>query len=168
MEITLVGIGFGKDRDRDEPERAKEENSGDGFLMLEKNSENKTVFVITAEKPVFTEITVSEEHSGKKAVSFDINGIKKMEDIYLGDLPEIVSIGCSEKVLPEDIRIILIYTGRDTDVNIFRSCFLSEGYEKVNALFEDLPKGDYRLSVEVAEENEEYMGIEYFSFDVVD
>lgn len=162
------GIGFVKDRDRDEPERAKEENSGDGFLMLEKNSENKTVFVITAEKPVFTEITVSEEHSGKKAVSFDINGIKKMEDIYLGDLPEIVSIGCSEKVLPEDIRIILIYTGRDTDVNIFRSCFLSEGYEKVNALFEDLPKGDYRLSVEVAEENEEYMGIEYFSFDVVD
>ncbi len=160
-------IGFGKDRDRGEPERVKEESSG-GFLMLEADSKNKTVFVITAEKPVFAEIAVSEEHSGKKAVSFDINGIKKMEDIYLGDLPEIVSVGCSEEVPPEDIRIILIYTGRDADINVFRSCFLSEGYEKVNSLFEGLPKGDYRISVEVAEENEKYMGIEYFSFDVVD
>jgi hypothetical protein len=88
--------------------------------------------------------------------------------LSLGDLPEIVSIGCSEEVPPEDIRIILIYTGRDTEINIFRSCFLSEGYEKVNALFEGLPKGDYRISIEVAEENEKYAGIEYFSFDVVD
>jgi hypothetical protein len=150
-----------------EPMNGTDKTAG-GLPMLEENGVDKTVFAITAEKPMFTGITVSEKYSGKKTVSFDINGNKKMEDIYIGDLPEIVSVGCSEDVPPEDIKVILIYTGRDSNISIFRSCFLSEGYEKLNGLFKDLPKGDYRLSLEVAEENEKYMGIEYFSFDVVD
>lgn len=150
-----------------EPMNGADKTAG-GLPMLEENGVDKTVFAITAEKPMFTGITVSEKYSGKKTVSFEINGNKKMEDIYIGDLPEIVSIGCSEDVPPEDIKVILIYTGRDSNISIFRSCFLSEGYEKLNGLFKDLPKGDYRLSLEVAEENEKYMGIEYFSFDVVD
>ena len=151
-----------------EPESGKKETVGGFFELVEEGKEDKTVFVINSEKPIFTGITLSEKFSGKKTVSFDINGSKKMEDVYFGDLPEIVSIGCSEEVPPEDIRIMLTYTGRDTKINVMRSCFLSEGYENVTALFKGLEKGDYRISIEVVEENEKYMGIEYFAFDVMD
>ena len=94
-----------------------------------------------------------------------MNGI---EDIFIGDLPGIKSIECSRKVPEEQIQLTLIYSGRDESINVSRVCMLSEGYEKVNSLFKDLEPGNYRLIVEVTEENEQYKGIQYFAFNVVD
>lgn len=151
------------------PEAPLKEENGKGpeFVEFEEEDKDKTVFVLKKETPVFSGIADSEKATGKKAVTFTVNGEDRMEDIYLGDLPEIESIGCSENVPEEHIKLILIYTGRDENINVSRNCLLSDGYEKINSLFKDIPVGDYRLSVEVSAENDQFSGIEYFSFDVV-
>ena len=90
------------------------------------------------------------------------------DDIYKGDVPGIKSIECTEKIAPEDVRITVVYSGRNEEISLSRSCLLSEGYEAVNKLFEGLEEGSYRLTVKAESKNEKYMGITTFYFSVLE
>ena len=105
---------------------------------------------------------------GKERVFFTINGEARFEDVYIGDIPEIESIECSEKIPLEQVQVTLVYSGRDENINVSRSCLLSDGIDAVKGLFKDLEPGDYCLTIKVSAENEEYSGSTIFNFDVVD
>ncbi len=145
------------------PETGKTEN----YIMMEENL-GGTVFVLAKGKVYFSGIFDSVSVTGKTNAEFTINGMRRFDDIYSGDLPEIKSIECTYKVPPEQVEVTLVYTGRDEAINVFRSCLLSEGIEAVVKLFENLEPGDYRLSFTISEENEDFCGFSVFNFDVVD
>lgn len=152
---------------KDENEIGNEKEPFDNFFELEDDETDRTVFVVTKEKPSFYGVSDSVKGTGKEEATFTVNGKTRLEDIYAGDGAEISSIECSKDVPKEQIKLTLIYSGRDENINVSRSCLLSEGYEKVNSLFEELSAGDYRLIIEITEDNEQYRGIQYFNFDVV-
>ncbi|MBP1569106.1 MAG: carbohydrate-binding domain-containing protein [Oscillospiraceae bacterium] len=162
-EFGYFGGFVQEDEPKDPPENGKPDS-----VELSESEEDKTVFVISKEEMGFSGIVDSEKATGKETVEFTVNGMNGIEDIFIGDLPGIKSIECSRKVPEEQIQLTLIYSGRDESINVSRVCMLSEGYEKVNSLFKDLEPGNYRLIVEVTEENEQYKGIQYFAFNVVD
>lgn len=159
---------FGGDKAEEPPmDMPKEENPKTDFLTPDEDID-RTIFVITKESPYFSGVSDSEKATGKESVSFTIDGETRIEDIYVGDKTDIKSIECSKNISEKYIKLTLMYTGRDTNKDLTRSCLLSDGYKKVNELFNDLPTGDYRLIVEVTGENENYRGIQYFSFDVLE
>ncbi len=127
-----------------------------------------TVFIITDTVWNFSGIFDSSEATGKEQVSFTINGEKRIEDIYIGDLPGITSIECSFRVDAADIQITLEYIGTSEEITVSEICLLSDGYDVINGLFEDLEAGEYRLTVAVAAENEAYTGSTAFNFAVVE
>ena len=137
-------------------------------LGIDDGNEDNTVFVLEKENLYFYGIFDSPSAVGKKLVTFTINGETRIEDLFLGDLPEITDINCSEKIPPEQVQVTLVYRGRDESINVARNCMLSEGIEAVKELFRDLEPGNYRLTIGVTAENEEYSGSTVFNFDVVD
>ncbi len=139
----------------------------ESYMMLEENP-GGSVFVLAKGKIYFSGIFDSVSVTGKEYAEFTVNGIRRFDDIYSGDLPEIKSIECTKKVPPEQVEVSLVYTGRDETINVFRSCLLSEGIEAVVELFKDLAPGDYRLTFTISEENEDFCGSTVFNFDVVD
>lgn len=145
------------------PETGKTEN----YIMMEENL-GGTVFVLAKGKVYFSGIFDSVSVTGKTNAEFTINGMRRFDDIFSGDLPEIKSIECTYKVPPEQVEVTLVYTGRDEAIDVFRSCLLSEGIEAVVKLFEGLEPGDYRLAFTISEENEDFCGFSVFNFDVVD
>ena len=139
-----------------------EENFG-----LENKSEDKTLFLLTEKTRYFSGIFDSSKATGKERVEFTIDGKTHFEDIFKGDIPEIGSIECSENIPLEHVIISLTYEGRAEDINVSRSCLLSEGYYGINRLFENLEEGSYCLRISVSKENPDYSGISEFDFMVV-
>ena len=72
------------------------------------------------------------------------------------------------EVSEENVLISLTYTGTEKNINVSRSCSLSEGYDAVEALFENLETGTYCLRISVNEKDERYNGLSEFDFSVVD
>ncbi|MBQ6877530.1 MAG: carbohydrate-binding domain-containing protein [Oscillospiraceae bacterium] len=144
------------------------DKKGPEELELEEKNEDKTLFALSPETCIFSGIYDSSKETGKTRVNFTINGETRMENVFVGDLPGIKSIECSEKVPEKDVIIILEYSGRNESKEYSGKCLLSDGYEKINALFKGLPKGDYRLIVSVSEENEKFAGTTEFSFVIVE
>lgn len=172
-ESEKIGIFANRNNDYEnvKPEGAVQEKTEIGkpenYMILEENL-GGTVFVLAKGKVYFSGIFDSVSVTGKTQAEFTINGMRRFDDIYSGDLPEIKSIECTHKVPPEQVEVTLVYTGRDEAINVFRSCLLSEGIEAVVKLFEGLEPGDYRLSFTISEENEDFCGFSVFNFDVVD
>ena len=161
----------------DEPEKASPENgkqpakepgSGSPFEFEEETDKDRTIFIITDETKYFSGIHDSFKATGKEKVEFTINGKNRLEDIYIGDLPEITSIECGKDIPAKHVVITLEYSGLSEEIEVKRSCVLSEGYKAINELFRDLEPGDYRLFISVSSENKEYSGTNWFIFDVVD
>ena len=125
-------------------------------------------FVVTDETKYFSGVHDSFKATGKERVEFTVNGEKRIDDIYIGDLPEIISIECEKEIPAKHIILTLEYSGLSEEIEVKRSCVLSEGYKAVNELFRDLQPGDYRFYVSVSSENKEYSGTSRFDFDVVD
>ena len=62
------------------------------------------------------------------------------------------------------MQITLSYIGAEEDITVSEICSLYDGYEKINGLFDGLLAGEYRLTVAVLAENEEYTGSDSFDF----
>ncbi len=137
-------------------------------IGLSEEIKDHTVFALSRETCFYSGICDSFEATGKTKVSFTVNGENRMEDIFVGDSAKIKSIVCSEKVQDDEIVITLEYSGRDESKTCFRRCVLSDGYDAINALFEGLPKGDYRFTVSVSDKNPKFTGFTEFNFDIVD
>ena len=150
------------------PNAPQSSQNGGSIMVPEEEIFDATVFVLERGKVYFSGICDSPSASGKERVTFTVNGESRLEDVYIGDIPEIESIECSEKVPSEQIQITIIYTGRDENITVSRSCLLSDGIEAVRKLFEGLEPGDYRLTIGVTDENEKYSGSTIFNFDVVE
>ena len=172
-ESEKIGIFANRNNDFEnvKPEGTVQEKTEIGkpenYVMMEENL-GGTVFVLAKGKVYFSGIFDSVSVAGKTQAEFTINGMRRFDDIYSGDLPEIERIECTYKVPPEQVEVTLVYTGRDEAINVFRSCLLSEGIEAVVKLFEGLEPGDYRLAFTISEENEDFCGFSVFNFDVVD
>ena len=172
-ESEKIGIFANRNNDFEnvKPEGTVQEKTEIGkpenYVMMEENL-GGSVFVLAKGKVYFSGIFDSVSVAGKTQAEFTINGMRRFDDIYSGDLPEIERIECTYKVPPEQVEVTLVYTGRDEAINVFRSCLLSEGIEAVVKLFEGLEPGDYRLAFTISEENEDFCGFSVFNFDVVD
>ncbi|MBQ7875011.1 MAG: carbohydrate-binding domain-containing protein [Oscillospiraceae bacterium] len=168
---TVPEIPSGNPNGGTAPEMPSEERpqggfSG-GFVELSPVPEDMTVFVITDTVWNFSGIFDSSEATGKEQVSFTVNGKENMEDLYKGDLPGITSVECGAEVDKESIQLTLEYIGTSEEITVSEICFLSDGYEAINGLFEGLEEGTYRLTIAVTAENEDFAGSSSFTFDVV-
>ena len=166
-EMPQGGMGGTGTQTPEMPTGGQQDGMG-GFVKLQPETESESVFVITDAVWNFSGIYDSPKATGKETVSFMINKASSMEDIFVGDLPEITSVECSKEVPEEDIQFTLEYIGSSEEITVSRICLLSEGYGAVNGLFEGLEAGSYRLTVGVAAENTEYTGSSIFYFDVVE
>ncbi len=164
--------GFKQNKEPEEkPENKPEENRGSGeglgHLNMEESSD-KTKFVISDSVWNFSGIYDSPKATGKEHVTFTVNGRIGIDDIFIGDIPEIDYIECSKDVPKSQIQLTLEYIGGDDSISVSRICLLSEGDKAVKALFEELPLGKYCLTVAVVAENSKYSGSSAFNFSVVD
>ena len=148
------------------PGTGKTEGKGNHLILGE--DLGGSVFVLEKGKIYFSGIYDSPSATGKEYAEFTVNGEEWFDDIYYGDLPDIKSIECTEKVPFEQVEVTLVYKGRDEAISVFRSCLLSEGIEAVSELFRNLEPGDYSLTFTVSGENEDFCGSTVFNFDVVD
>ncbi len=150
-------------------EKPGNENSSVSHIELEEEKFlDHTVFVLNDETKYYSGIFDSSEATGKERVYFTVNGRERMEDVFKGDIPEIESVECTEKVPEKDVLISLTYEGRAENIEISRNCTLAEGYDAIEALFKDLEVGSYCLKITVSEENGNYNGSSEFGFKVVD
>ena len=149
------------------PEENKEEDSDGSFALELAPAEGKTAFVITQETRNFSGIMDSFESTGKTRVSFMINKRTRLEDVFLGEIPEITLIESIPKVRDEDVILTLECIEKDEGKQLLRTCSLSDGYDAVSELFMDLVPGKYCLTVSVSKENSEYAGYSAFNFAVV-
>ncbi len=167
--FSKVTADIPENGEKNEADFENNENPGKTeYIGLDDKIEDPTIFVLTDEIRYFSGILDSVKETGKERVHFTVDGEKRIEDIFKGDIPEIRSIECTEKIPPEHIVVCLTYEGRSEDINISRGCLLSEGYSKVNELFKDLEVGSYCLSISVSEKSEDYSGLSEFNFQVVD
>lgn len=141
---------------------------GNGYVDLSEGSTDNTVFLLSAESCCFSGIIASAESTGKTNLEFTVNGESRFGDIFLGDGAGIESIGAKEKIKPAFVQLSLHYIGTSEEITVARTCLLSEGYDKVNALFEDLEAGDYCFTVSVSDECADYTGSTEFRFSVVE
>lgn len=174
---TMKGVSDGMESFSERPHFVPDENGdtpkpefffGEGGMDLDEGTNDPVLFIITPETRYFSGIFDSFRGTGKKQVSFTIDGEERLFEMFKGEIPNIKSVECSEEVPSEHIVLELSYRGRDKEKEFSRSCLLSEGYEKINGLFEGLEAGNYCLRVSVSEDNEDYGGISEFNFRVVD
>lgn len=160
-----------KNNDREEKPFEGPQSGNTNTNGLELNEEinvDNTVFVIDGKIRYYSGIIDSSKAMGKERVGFTVNGRSRMEDVFKGDIPEIYSVECTGEVSEENVLISLTYTGTEKNINVSRSCSLSEGYDAVEALFENLETGTYCLRISVNEKDERYNGLSEFDFSVVD
>ncbi len=171
VEIRIWLEGFVREEPKNEnenPQRTEENRGTAGFVGLEPTKEDMTVFVITDKVYTFSGIYDASKVTGKENVEFEINGGMRIEDLYIGTLPEIKSVTPGGEIPENQIEIILEYIGNDPSLSLLRSCMLSEGYDEVNRLFKDLKPGEYCFTAAVTAENKNYTGSTSFNFDVLD
>ena len=166
----IAGKLFGGILNRIESGNKNSSGSSDknGIQLEQIEEKDGTAFVITEQTYYFSGVYDSAKATGKTRVDFTVDGENRIDDIYKGDVPGIKSIECTEKIAPEDVRITVVYSGRNEEISLSRSCLLSEGYEAVNKLFEGLEEGSYRLTIKAESKNEKYMGITTFYFSVLE
>ena len=144
---TMKGVSDGMESFSERPHFVPDGNGnilkpeiflGEGGIDLDEGTNDPVLFIITHETRYFSGIFDSFRGTGKKQVSFTIDGEERLFEMFKGEIPNIKSVECSEEVPSEHIVLELSYRGRDKE----KSIAAWHGRRKVYRAFELKGSGD--------------------------